>query len=144
EGQVHLRPLGSPDEDPASPGDPRVDYDVPHGKPWGVDMVLYLVMKAISTGVMLLAALLCLLGERSTLVTIAAPAISIVFVTLTTIVLIADLKRPERFYYILTRSNWRSWLVWGTWFLAAHGTISGVWLVSGWMGWTRVIDVLAI
>ena len=31
-----------------SPGDPRVDYDVPHGKPWGVDMVLYLLFKAIS------------------------------------------------------------------------------------------------
>jgi Fe-S-cluster-containing dehydrogenase component/formate-dependent nitrite reductase membrane component NrfD len=144
EGQVHLRPIGTPEEDPEDPGAPRVDYDVPHGKPWGVDMVLYLVMKAISTGVMLLAALLWLLGERSALVTIAAPAISILFVTLTTIVLIADLKRPERFYYILTRSNWRSWLVWGTWFLAAHGTISGVWLLAGWLGWTAVIGALTI
>jgi Fe-S-cluster-containing dehydrogenase component/formate-dependent nitrite reductase membrane component NrfD len=144
EGQVHLRPIGTPEEDPEDPGAPRVDYDVPHAKPWGVDMVLYLVAKAISTGVMLLAALLWLLGERSALVTIAAPAISIVFVTLTTIVLIADLKRPERFYYILTRSNWRSWLVWGTWFLAAHGTISGVWLLAGWFGWTGVIGALTI
>ena len=35
---------------PSRPGDPRVDYDVPHGKPWGIDMVLYLLFKAISTG----------------------------------------------------------------------------------------------
>jgi Fe-S-cluster-containing dehydrogenase component/formate-dependent nitrite reductase membrane component NrfD len=144
EGQVHLRPIGAPDEDPASPGDPRVDYDTPHAKPWGVDMVLYLFMKAVSTGVMLIAALLWLIGDRSRLVTFAAPALSLVFITLTTIVLIVDLERPERFYYILTRSNWRSWLVWGTWFLAAHGTISGVWLVSAWLGWTRVIDALAL
>jgi Fe-S-cluster-containing dehydrogenase component/formate-dependent nitrite reductase membrane component NrfD len=144
EGQVHLRPIGALEEDPDDPGAPRVDYDVPHAKAWGVDMVLYLVMKAISTGVMLVAVLLWFLGERSTLVTIAAPAMSILFVTLTTIVLIADLKRPERFYYILTRPNWRSWLVWGTWFLAAHGTISAVWLLAGWLGWTGVISALTI
>lgn len=142
EGKVHLRPVGAPDEDPASPGDPRVDYDVPHAKPWGVDMVLYLFMKAVSTGAMLLAAMLWLFGERGALVTIAAPAIAVLFIALTTVVLVVDLERPERFYYILTRSNWRSWLVWGTWFLVAHGTIAGVWLLAGWFGWTSVIGAL--
>jgi formate-dependent nitrite reductase membrane component NrfD len=84
-----------------------------------------------------------MLGDRSSLVTLAAPAISIAFITLTTIVLIVDLERPERFYYILTRSNRRSWLVWGTWFLIAHGTISGAWLVAGWLEAPRAITVLA-
>ena len=144
EGQVHLRPVGSPDEDPASPGDPRVDYDTPHAKPWGIDMVLYLFMKAISTGVMLLAPILWGLGERRSIVSIVAPAISLLFVTLTTVVLVADLKRPERFYYILTRPNWRSWLVWGTWFLVAHGTISAAWLACGLTGRTVGISVLCL
>jgi Fe-S-cluster-containing dehydrogenase component/formate-dependent nitrite reductase membrane component NrfD len=143
EGQVHLRPVGAPDEDPAAPGAPRVDYDVPHGKPWGVDMVLYLFMKAVSTGAMLIGAILWLLGHHGPLVTIAAPAISTVFIALTSAVLVVDLERPERFYYILTRSNWRSWLVWGAWFLAGHGTISGVWLIAGWFGWTGVLTLLA-
>jgi Fe-S-cluster-containing dehydrogenase component/formate-dependent nitrite reductase membrane component NrfD len=143
EGQVHLRPIGSPAEDAAAPGDPRVDYDVPHGKPWGVDMVLYLFMKAVSTGAMLLGAILWLLGYDGPLVTIAAPAIATVFIGLTSAVLVIDLERPERFYYILTRSNWRSWLVWGSWFLALHGTISGVWLLAGWFGWTALLTVLA-
>ena len=144
EGQVHLRPVGAPDEDPESPGDPRVDYDIPHAKPWGRDMVLYLFFKAISTGVMLLAALLWLDGARDTLIEIVAPAISLVFVALTSIVLISDLERPERFYYILTRSNWRSWLVWGTWFLIAHGTLSAAWLAAGWFGSRGAISLLAI
>jgi Fe-S-cluster-containing dehydrogenase component/Ni/Fe-hydrogenase subunit HybB-like protein len=144
EGQVHLRPVGSPEEDPASPGDPRVDYDIPHAKPWGVDMVLYLIMKAISTGVMLVAALMVLMGDQSAVSRIIAPAISLVFVTLTSIVLVADLERPERFYYILTRSNWRSWLVWGTWFLIAHGAISAAWLVAGWMERRDVLLALAL
>jgi formate-dependent nitrite reductase membrane component NrfD len=143
EGQVHLRPIGAPDEDPASPADPRVDYDVPHGKPWGVDMVLYLFMKAVSTGAMLLGVILWLLGHRGALTTVVAPLISTVFIALTTVVLVVDLERPERFYYILTRGNWRSWLVWGSWFLAGHGTISGLWLIAGWMGWTTALGILA-
>jgi Fe-S-cluster-containing dehydrogenase component/formate-dependent nitrite reductase membrane component NrfD len=143
EGQVHLRPVGSPDEDPESPDAPRVDYDVPHGKPWGIDMVLYLFMKAVSTGAMLLGVILWLLGHRGALTTIVAPLISTVFIALTSAVLVIDLERPERFYYILTRSNWRSWLVWGSWFLAGHGTVSGLWLLAGWMGWTNALAILA-
>jgi formate-dependent nitrite reductase membrane component NrfD len=92
---------------------------------------------------MLLGAVLWLIGYDGPLVTIAAPAISTVFIGLTSAVLVIDLERPERFYYILTRSNWRSWLVWGSWFLALHGTISGVWLLAGWFGWTRVLTFLA-
>jgi Fe-S-cluster-containing dehydrogenase component/formate-dependent nitrite reductase membrane component NrfD len=143
EGQVHLRPIGAPAENPDAPADPRVDYDVPHGKPWGVDMVLYLFMKAVSTGAMLLGATLWLLGFRGPLITLAAPGISAIFIALTSLVLVVDLQRPERFYYILTRSNWRSWLVWGAWFLAAHATISVLWLAAGWFGWSAVISALA-
>jgi Fe-S-cluster-containing dehydrogenase component/formate-dependent nitrite reductase membrane component NrfD len=144
EGQVHLRPLGAPLPDPESPGDPRVDYDVPHGKPWGIDMVLYLLFKAIGTGAMLLAALLWYLGYHGTLVTMAAPILSIIFVTLTAVVLIVDLERPERFYYILTRSNFRSWMVWGAYFLTAHGALSTLWLLAGWYGYGGAIDWLVI
>ena len=143
EGQVHLRPIGAPEEDPAAPAAPRVDYDTPHAKPWGVDMVLYLFMKAVSTGAMLLGALLWLLGHDGPLVTLAAPVISVLFIALTSAVLVFDLERPERFYYILTRSNWRSWMVWGAWFLAGHGTISGLWLIAGWFGWGGVLTLLA-
>ena len=117
---------------------------MPHGKPWGIDMVLYLFMKAVSTGAMMLGAILWLLGYAGPLVTIAAPAISTVFIGLTAAVLVIDLERPERFYYILTRPNWRSWMVWGAWFLTGHGLISTVWLIAGWFGWTGALSLLAI
>jgi formate-dependent nitrite reductase membrane component NrfD len=120
-----------------------VDYDTPHRKPWGVDMVLYLFLKAISTGAMLVAALLWLLGARGPLVTLAAPAIAIVTIGVTALVLVIDLERPERFYYILTRSNWRSWMVWGAWFLTAHGALSAIWLVLGWTHAASAIAALA-
>ena len=48
EGQVHLRPLGAPEPDPQRPGDARVDYDMPHKKAWGIDLVMYLMTKGIS------------------------------------------------------------------------------------------------
>ncbi len=143
EGQVQLRPLGAPRENPEAPGDPRVDYDIPHGKPWGIDMVVYLFLKAVSTGALLLGAALWLMGVDSSLVTIAAPAIAIVSIVLTAAVLVLDLERPERFHYILTKSNWRSWMVWGAWLLTAHGVIAAAWLAAGWLGWDGALDLLA-
>ena len=144
EGEVHLRPLGAPMPDPEHPGDPRVDYDVPHDKPWGMDMVLYLVFKAIGTGVMLLASLMWLLGWTSAVMTTVAPLLSIVFITLTAVVLIVDLERPERFYYILTRPNFRSWMVWGAYFLTAHGVLSVLWFLAAWLRWDALIPWLAV
>jgi len=58
-------------------------------------------------------------------------------------VLVVDLERPERFYYILTRSNWRSWMVWGAWFLTAHGALSALWLALGWIGAAPALTLLA-
>jgi formate-dependent nitrite reductase membrane component NrfD len=107
-------------------------------------MVLYLLFKAISTGAMLAAALLWWMGFDGPLVTLAAPALSLVFISMTAIVLIVDLERPERFYYLLTRSNWRSWMVWGAWFLTAHGALSALWLGAGWLGWQPAVDALVI
>jgi Fe-S-cluster-containing dehydrogenase component/formate-dependent nitrite reductase membrane component NrfD len=145
EGQVHLRPLGAPGETGTLPiSQPRVDYDIPHGKPWGIDMVLYLLFKGIATGAMLVAAILWLFGYTGSVLTIAAPALSIVFITLTAVVLIVDLERPERFYYILTRSNWRSWMVWGAYFLTAHGVLSAAWLAAGWFELRGAFVPLAI
>jgi len=106
-------------------------------------MVLYLFMKAVSTGAMLLGAIFWLLGFDGALVTIAAPAISTIFIGLTSAVLVYDLERPDRFYYILTRGNKRSWMVWGAWFLTGHGGISFLWLVAGWLEWHGVLTALA-
>ena len=110
-----------------------MDYDTPHIKPWGLDMAIYLLTKGIATGTMMLSALLMLFyGDHSPLTAFVGPAISLFFLMITTILLVADLERPERFYYILVRPNWRSWLVWGAYFLTAQGAITAIWIVAGW------------
>ena len=48
--------------------------------------------------------------------------------------LVLDLERPERFYYILIRPNRRSWMAWGAYFLTAHGAIAATWVFAGWLG----------
>jgi formate-dependent nitrite reductase membrane component NrfD len=144
EGQVVMRPLGAVAEDAKQPGAPRVDYDVPHAQAWGLDMALYLLTKGIATGAMLLAAILWMAGERGAVVQIAAPIVSLIFSVITAIVLIVDLERPERFYYILIRPNWRSWMAWGAYFLTAHGAISTLWLGAALIGQPALITWLAV
>ena len=136
EGQVMLRPLGSPSNRIRTrPGDARVDYDMPHKQAWGFDLALYLLFKGISTGAMFLSALLWLLGDRGRRSSgLAGPVVSVLFAIATAIVLVVDLERPERFYFILTRPNWSSWLARGAFLLTGHsgsGDAVAVLLLAG-------------
>ena len=91
---------------------------------------VYLLTKGIAAGALFLSAMLWWLGWRDPITNVVGPAIAVVFGTVTAVVLIADLERPERFYYILIRPNWRSWMVWGAYFLTAHGAIAALWLLA--------------
>src|SRR5262249_3556161 len=51
--------------------------------------------------------------------------------------------RPERFYYILIKPNWRSWMVWGAYFLTAQGLLTAAWIGAGWFGEAAVLRALA-
>jgi Fe-S-cluster-containing dehydrogenase component/formate-dependent nitrite reductase membrane component NrfD len=144
EGSVHLRPLGSPEPDPQNPGAPRVDYDAPHKKAWGIDLVVYLLAKGISTGALFLGALFWLMGDRSALSGLAAPLLASVFAVVTAAVLVWDLERPERFHYILTRPNWTSWMARGAFILTAHGAVAGLWFLAWLLDLPIVITVLAV
>ena len=109
----------------------RPVYDVPHQvRPWGSKVSAYLWTKSIAAGVLLVAALAGSSGWGS-LLGVAAPALSLIFLALTTALLIFDLKRADRFAYILLKPNWRSWLVRGAWILMAFGVVGVVWLFGG-------------
>src|SRR5882672_8938969 len=112
----------------------RPVYDVPHAvRPWGWRVSAYLWTKSIAAGALLVAALA---GSPwwGSLRSTVAPAISLAFLLLTLVLLVVDLKRPDRFAYILFKPNWRSWLVWGAWILMAFGAAAGAWLVAGLLG----------
>src|SRR5262249_59350151 len=62
---------------------------------------------------------------------VVAPLLALVFLAITTGLLVFDLKRPERFLFILLKPNPRSWLVWGAFILLAYGVVALAWLVVG-------------
>jgi len=119
-----------------SPGAARVVYDIAHPQPWGWIPALYLWTKSIAAGVLILVGVLASVrvvasGSPGQLLGLAGPALAVIFLAITTVLLIADLKRWDRFYYILIKSNPRSWLVWGTWILISASAIAALWLVLG-------------
>ena len=112
----------------------RPVYDAPHApRPWGWKVSAYLWTKSIGAGALIMAALdrLMYLTKGDALFDVAAPVVALVFLALTMGLLVLDLKRPDRFHYVLLRGNPRSWLVWGAWILMAYGLVAALWLVTG-------------
>ncbi len=61
-----------------------------------------------------------------------APLLAMVFLVLTTGLLIWDLEHPGRFHYILLRPQWRSWLVRGGVVLTGFGAVLAAHLGAAW------------
>jgi Fe-S-cluster-containing dehydrogenase component/formate-dependent nitrite reductase membrane component NrfD len=122
----------------------RPVYDAPHAvRPWGWKVAAYLWTKSVSAGVLLVAAFA---GSDSWggLFNAVAPALGLLFLAITTALLVFDLKRPARFAYIVLKPNWRSWLVWGAWILMAYGLVGAVWLVAGVSGRSDLLHLALV
>ncbi len=74
---------------------------------------------------------------------LAVPAIGLVFLLLTSLLLVLDLKRPERFLYLVFKPNPRSWLVLGGFILFAAGVLGTLWLLAGLIGNLVALHLLA-
>jgi Fe-S-cluster-containing dehydrogenase component/formate-dependent nitrite reductase membrane component NrfD len=125
----------------------RPVYDAPHvPRPWGWKVSAYLWTKSIAAGPLLLAGIAALLGAppSSFLLGAVPPVIALLFLALTTALLVVDLKRPDRFHYILLKGNRTSWLVWGAWILIAYGFVGAGWLAAAHAGAVGVLRVLAV
>lgn len=114
----------------------RTTYDVAHPPLWGWKISAYLLTKALAAGVFLASIASGLWQLQSAphqrLVGLGVPALALFFLALTSVLLVADLKRPERFYLILTRPNSKSWLVRGTYALMAYGALLSFAFVWNW------------
>ncbi len=123
----------------------RVVYDIPKNRaPWGWKVSTYLGTKSIGAGTMIVAALLLALNSwgsalgsaLNALLGIGAPVIGGLFIALTLVLLIADLKRPDRALYLVLKPNLTSWLVWGAYILGIFGLIEATWFLFALLGWT--------
>jgi Fe-S-cluster-containing dehydrogenase component len=110
-----------------------ISYDIPHQAPWGWRVSLYTWTKSIAAGGFAVPVALAAAGRlswTSSSVRWWAPAIGLVFLALTGGLLIWDLKHPMRFYLILTKHHWRSWLVRGSVIIGAYGAALTAYLVA--------------
>jgi formate-dependent nitrite reductase membrane component NrfD len=73
-----------------------------------------------------------------------APALALLFLVITTALLVHDLKRPDRFHYVVLKGNPRSWLVRGTWILMAYGLAALLWLLGARAGADHLLVALTI
>lgn len=91
-------------------------YDIPHKMPWDWRVSLYTWTKGIAAGAYLVPFLLVafnIIPASSALWQWVAPIMGGGFLALTGLLLIWDLEHPERFYYLFTHAQPKSWLVRG-------------------------------
>lgn len=114
------------------PQQTREIYDVSHPAPWKRKISAYLWTKSISAGALLVPAILLELTRGAgALFTVICPLVALILLAVTSLLLIFDLKRPDRFYFLITKPNLRSWLVLGGYILAGYGLLATAWLVMG-------------
>ncbi len=126
----------------------RPFYDAQHRMPWHWPVPAYLVTKGIGAGLFMLIALGTLLDlvPFNTGEALVLGFLSLLFIGVTTALLVFDLERPERFLTILTRPQWASWLTRGSYILVGFSLLASGWWVlelgasSGW--WNPVLAVM--
>ena len=127
-----------------SPGTARDVYDVSHPAPWGWKVSSYLWTKSIAAGALGVAAPVALLTRPAEPFGVVASVLAMIFALATVILLAWDLKRPERFWFILVMPNLRSWLVWGAYILIVFSGIAFLWGAATFLGMTAAMAPLAV
>ena len=118
-----------------------------HPRPWGWRVITYLWAKGLGGGALFVAALAVLVGvPLGATGDVVAPLLGAAGVGATGVLLVWDLKRPERFYYLFTRGNQGSWLVLGGYCLLLFGLAAVAWFVAGvvgdvpaWLAWAVLL-----
>ncbi|MEM9952739.1 MAG: 4Fe-4S dicluster domain-containing protein [Chloroflexota bacterium] len=115
----------------------QVAYNQQHEVPWHWAVPAYLVTKGIGSGIFTILSLglgLGLLAFDSISFAVGG-FLSLLFIAITTGLLVYDLERPERFLSILYRPQWRSWLTRGAYILVGFSVLAGLW----WLGEMAVL-----
>jgi Fe-S-cluster-containing dehydrogenase component/formate-dependent nitrite reductase membrane component NrfD len=94
-----------------------------HQDSWGWKVAAYLWTKSIAAGALLLAPFIggWGYGDDPGGLRMLAVALSLLFLTITGVLLVTDLKKPSRFLWVLTRPQWKSWLTRGSYILLGFG-----------------------
>ncbi len=123
----------------------RTTLNTAHPRPWGWRVTTYLWTKGLGAGAMMVASGALLAGAPADgVLGLAAPALGVAGMATTGGLLVWDLKRPDRFFYIFTKANRTSWLFWGSVCLAGASAVAGGWLAAGVGGSLGILSPAAL
>ncbi len=123
--------------------DAVVTLDVDHDVLWGWKVAAYLVTKGIAAGAALWAPFVGMMVAPGSFARDWLPELlALLFTTLTTVLLVIDLKRPQKFLSLLLRPNTKSWLVKGAWVLIAFSALTTAILAARLLGLDAFADGL--
>jgi len=107
----------------------QVAYNAQHKIHWHWELPSYLVTKSIAGGLFMLMSLGAMfnLFIFDSLTFLAAGFTAMVFMLLTTILLIKDLSQPKRFLNVLLRPQWKSWVARGAYIMVTFTAVAGLW-----------------
>jgi Fe-S-cluster-containing dehydrogenase component len=128
------------------PDDPTAatTLNTAHPRPWGWRVATYLWAKGMGGGALFVAALAVILGvPLGATGDFVAPVLGAAGAAATGVLLVWDLKRPERFFYLFTRPNHGSWLVLGGYVLLLFGVATVVWFLTSVFGLSAARPLLA-
>ncbi len=127
-------------------GAPRRTYGVKeqHRNSWGWKVSAYLWTKSIAAGLYLVPALLSLLYPNSYVLRPGVCLMALLFLAATGVLLVWDLRQPQRFLWTLTRPQWRSWLVRGAYVITAYGMLLTLEVGLGFLGRTPPLPLTVV
>jgi Fe-S-cluster-containing dehydrogenase component/formate-dependent nitrite reductase membrane component NrfD len=106
------------------------DQGQSHTDSWGGKVAAYLWTKSISAGIPMFAFVSSLISGELRFPFLLNIA-SLIFLAITTVLLIVDLKQPKRFHWIIFRPQWRSWVARGAFILMGFGAFLALNLIAG-------------
>jgi len=117
-----------------------------HQDSWGWKVSAYLWTKSIAAGCLMLAPFIWGWGNPAYegRLRLAALLMSLIFLGVTGLLLVADLKKPSRFLWVLTRPQWKSWLTRGSYILLGFGLVATALAAAQLQGWHRLWNMLAV
>jgi Fe-S-cluster-containing dehydrogenase component/formate-dependent nitrite reductase membrane component NrfD len=120
-------------------------YIAQHKIYWHWELPAYLVTKNIAGGLFMYLSLGVALGSFpfDSLVFILAGFVSLLFTLITALLLIKDLSQPKRFFTILLRPQWKSWVARGAFVLVGFSAVAGIWWLLEMLAWQGVLQPLA-
>ncbi|MFK7936373.1 MAG: 4Fe-4S dicluster domain-containing protein [Saprospiraceae bacterium] len=120
-------------------------YDTPDkGILWGWEVSGYVWTKAIAAGALLVPLLAFFFGWAKLTATTEwwSYGLGLFFLAATGVLLIMDLDQPKRFFYVLLRPHWKSWLVKGGYTITLFGGLVTALAATLWFDWTGLKTVL--